>query len=265
MKRINLYKKYHGIFIPEAIIKIPVNQLSHGAKICYGRLARFMGKKMFCFPGIGKLASEMGVKKRAVDNYIKELKDFGLIETKRRGLGQSNLYYFLDHEVLRDALTNALINADKDVAKVQDDVEHKESQDKESNFKESSAVYNPSGLVVKKEEGEDLISKQSELGAKDKLEHDIKEIISAYRSKVSKSYPPQITSETTGLIKLGLKHFTKEQILEGIDRYSKHGWWMEKTAQYGINWYFEYSHEFNMPSWLEDWLYLEERIWESNS
>ncbi|MEK7089137.1 MAG: helix-turn-helix domain-containing protein [Patescibacteria group bacterium] len=250
MIRINPYKKFNGIHIPEGITKVPISKLSHGAKICYGRLARYAGANGLCLPRIKTLAEEIGVKRRAVDSYIKELKDFGLIETQRRGLNKSNKYYFLDHSVLRDALTNALISADTDVADAPFGTNNKESHIKENQSKDSQLYINPDGLFIKS-----IPLSKAELGVKDKLEKDIKEIIMVYRYKVSKSYPPQMTATTTGLIKLALKNYTKEQLLEGIDRYSKHTWWMEHTAQHGIDWYF--SNEDH----LEDFQYLEEEIW----
>lgn len=255
MARINPYKKFNGIHIPEGITKVPISQLSHGAKMCYGRLARYAGKNGVCFPGIKTLAREIGVCRRAVDDYLKELKDFGLIESSRRGLGKSNLYYFLDNDVLRDALTCELENADTQVVDTHNTTD-KESHSKESNIKESQIVSNPSGLIR-----ELTPIEVSELGDRNKIDENIKEIIMAYRLKVSKSYPPQITSETTSLIKMALKEFTIEQILEGIDRYSKHTWWMEHTAQHGINWYFKYSYSLNEFVYLNDFLYLEEKIW----
>lgn len=250
MTRINPYKKFNGIHIPEGITKIPISKLSHGAKICYGRLARYAGANGLCLPRIKTLAEEIGVKRRAVDGYIKELKDFGLIETERRGLNRSNKYFFLDNPALYDALTNALVNADIDMTEMQDGANNKESQIKDSQNEDGQLKTNPCGLSE-----ESIPISDTEIRTKKKLEEDIKEIIMAYRSMVSKSYPPQITSETTGLIKAALKNHTKETIIEGINRYSQHGWWMEHTAQYGINWYF--SNEDH----IEDFQYLEEKIW----
>ncbi|KKS05160.1 MAG: hypothetical protein UU58_C0001G0020 [Candidatus Nomurabacteria bacterium GW2011_GWA2_41_25] len=249
MTRINPYKKFNGIHIPEGITKIPISKLSHGAKICYGRLARYAGANGLCLPRIKTLAEEIGVKRRAVDSYIKELKDFGLIETQRRGLNKSNKYYFLDHSVLYDALTNALVNADIDVADAPFGTNNKESHIKENQSKDSQLYINPDGLYIKS-----VPLPKAELGAKDKLEKDIQELIHVYRYKISKSYLPQITAETTGLIKLALEMFTKEQLVEGMDRYSNSAWWMKKTAQYGINWYFGNRSNLNRFRYLlPDW------------
>src|SRR3989338_2013548 len=227
MTRINPYKKFNGIHIPEGITKIPISKLSHGAKICYGRLARYAGADGICFPRIKTLAEEIGVKRRAVDSYIKELKDFGLIEAQRRGLNKSNKYYFLDHNVLYDALTNALVNAETNMAVAQDGTNNKESHIQDSHNKEGQLKYNPDGLSIKS-----ISIPENDLGARDKLENDIKELIHVYKYKISRSYLPQITAETTGLIRSALEIFTKEQLIDGMDKYSNSPWWMEKTAQY---------------------------------
>jgi len=241
MGRINPYKKFNGIHIPEGLTKIPVSQLSHGAKVCYGRLARYAGENGFCYPKIETLAKEIGVERRAVGNYIEELKKFGLIETKRRGLNKSNYYFFLDNVVLRDALTNSLIDADKDISEVQDGADNKESHLKDSQIKEGKNISNPDGLSSLSnpdKKGKSMPIQPIDLGKKKQLEEDVKELIHNYRKKISQSYDPQITSETTGLIKRALEMFTKEELLEGIDRYSENEWWMAYTAQNGIDWYF---------------------------
>lgn len=238
MTRINPYKKFNGIHIPEGISKVPISQLSHGAKMCYGRLARYAGKNGVCFPGIKTLAKEIGVCRRAVDDYMKELKDFRLIESRRRGLGKSNLYYFLDNDVLRDALTCELENADKQVVDIHNTTD-KESHTNESQNEEGKLEINPNGFSSSEQ---DQIQENG-YPTREEMDRDIKEIIMAYRLKVSKSYAPQLTSETTGLIEWALSdYFNKNYILEAINRYSGNGWHMEHTAQYGINWFFKYDY-----------------------
>lgn len=247
MKRINPYKKFNGIHIPEGITRIPIKKLSHGAKICYGRLARYAGKDGICFPRIKTLAAEIGVKRRAVDGYLKELRDFGLIQSERRGLNKSNKYFFLDHEILRTALIGILKDADKDISEMREVTDNEESHNKEGQVKEGQLSINPDGL-------ESGLSHKP-FDGRTSLLNDTKEIIMAYAAKVSKTYKPQYTSETPGLIKLALKRLTKKQILEGIDRYSRHTWWMEHTARHGINWYFKDIDQ------LEEFTFLVEKIW----
>lgn len=238
MTRINPYKKFNGIHIPEGITKIPISKLSHGAKICYGRLARYAGKNGLCFPGIKTLAKEIGVGERATDDYLRELKKIGLIESRRRGLGKSNIYYFLDHDVLKDTLTRELEDADNYVVNMHNTTD-KESHNKENQNQESKIEINPNGLSPL---GPDPIQ-ESGFVTREEMERDIKEIIMAYRSKVSKSYKPHITSETSGLIEIALESFPKEYILKAINNYSFNEWHMLRTAKYGINWFFKYDYE----------------------
>lgn len=95
-KRINPYKKYHGSFIPEWLL--PRSEISSGAKLCFARLARFAGEGGKAYPKIKTLADKLGVSKRQCSSYLKELKDVGLIEAEQQGLGQPNVYYFLEHK-----------------------------------------------------------------------------------------------------------------------------------------------------------------------
>lgn len=77
-------------------------ELSMGAKLTYGRLNQYAGGKGVAFPGIGTLARELGASKSSVHKYLDELRDQGLIEVKRLGLGRTNRYYLLAHLWLQD-------------------------------------------------------------------------------------------------------------------------------------------------------------------
>lgn len=102
MKRFNPYKIFNGSFIPEAVSRVPVKELSHGCKIVYGRLARYAGKDGICKPKRATIAREVGVSVAQVDRLIKELSDYGLIEKDQRGLQKSNVYHFLWHDIYED-------------------------------------------------------------------------------------------------------------------------------------------------------------------
>jgi hypothetical protein len=97
--RINPYKMFNGSFIPEAVSRVPIKELSHGAKLAYGRLIRYSGKDGLCNPKQATLAKEIGVSTVQVTRLVKELVDFGLIESIRNGIGRSNHYCFLNHIV----------------------------------------------------------------------------------------------------------------------------------------------------------------------
>lgn len=72
------YKKFNGPFIPEPILKEDVSQ---GAKLCYGHLNRTLGKEGDSLPSINEIAEALGVSKGSAVGYVKELKDAELIDT----------------------------------------------------------------------------------------------------------------------------------------------------------------------------------------
>ncbi len=94
-KRINPYKLFYGIWIPNWLMSR--REVTAGAKVCYGELCRHAQEKGYCWPAQETLAKLMGVSVRKVGRHMKELVDAGLIETVRRGLTRTNVYYFLDH------------------------------------------------------------------------------------------------------------------------------------------------------------------------
>ncbi len=55
-------------------------------------LLRYAWQNDFCFPGQERLARDMGVAKRSVITYLKELEKANFIEIERRGQGKSNIY-----------------------------------------------------------------------------------------------------------------------------------------------------------------------------
>lgn len=97
-KYINVYKKFNGSFIPEWMEK---SEVSHGAKITYGRLVRYAGKNAKCHPKMKTLAEDINSSKSSCYKYIKELKDAGFIESIKRGRGLPNDYYFLRHPKMK--------------------------------------------------------------------------------------------------------------------------------------------------------------------
>ena len=93
--RINPWMRFNGAFIPNWLLCR--TEVSHGAKLCYARLAQFAGKDGLCFPKQPTLAGGLGITERTARDYIRELEEFELVESVRRGLGTSNSYHFLDH------------------------------------------------------------------------------------------------------------------------------------------------------------------------
>ena len=66
--------------------------LSMGAKLTYAMFLSYAWNNERCFPGQETLAADIGVARQTVNDFIRELRQKGLIEVQRRGLGKTNLY-----------------------------------------------------------------------------------------------------------------------------------------------------------------------------
>ena len=55
----NPFRLFNGLFVPEALARR--RGLSPGAKLAYGRLARYAGQDGQCYPAVPTLAREIGV------------------------------------------------------------------------------------------------------------------------------------------------------------------------------------------------------------
>jgi hypothetical protein len=66
----NPFRIFTGIFIPEALVRSDL--VSPGAKLAYGRLARYAGQDGRCFPAVETLAQEIGVGKRQAQRYVSD-------------------------------------------------------------------------------------------------------------------------------------------------------------------------------------------------
>jgi len=80
--------------IPNYVFKD--KRLSFGARITYGILLSYAWKEGSCFPGQERMALDLGVGRQAINEFLRELKQAGYIEWKRRGMGKTNVYYILD-------------------------------------------------------------------------------------------------------------------------------------------------------------------------
>jgi hypothetical protein len=99
----NPYRMFTGLFIPEGLARCP--SISAGAKLAWGRLARYAGHRGWCYPSKKVLAKELGVGPRQAQKYISELERHELLRRMSRfnGRGQtSNAYEFLWHELFED-------------------------------------------------------------------------------------------------------------------------------------------------------------------
>ena len=76
-------------------------KLSFGARLAYAVLLSYAWQEDSCFPGQDKMATDLGVKRQAINHYLQELKSSGYISWERRGLGKTNVYYILDFKPIK--------------------------------------------------------------------------------------------------------------------------------------------------------------------
>ena len=76
-------------------------QLSFGARLAYAVLLSYAWHEESCFPGQKRMARDLGVSRRMLGDYLKELKERGYITWQRRGLNKTNIYYILDFQPLK--------------------------------------------------------------------------------------------------------------------------------------------------------------------
>lgn len=96
----NPYRMFNGLFIPEALARYTL--ISAGAKLAWGRLARYAGEDGCCYPTVKTLGAEIGVGERQAQKYIAELERTALIRRVSRfadGAQTSNAFEFLWHEL----------------------------------------------------------------------------------------------------------------------------------------------------------------------
>jgi len=160
-QRFKPYRVFNGIFIPESVVMLPNKTLSYGAKVAYGRLCRYAGMNDVAFPKQITLASEIGCSKRQVGNFIKQLKNFSLIEVERIGLKKPNNYYFLWHKIFETDFSSKKANEQNIATQEKQNTSPQKEQDistpsiKESHFngvnieKETATAVSPSKDLTK--------------------------------------------------------------------------------------------------------------------
>lgn len=77
--------------IPRMVLKNPY--LTMQAKVIFALLLDYAWQKGSCFPGQDRLANDLSVHRNTIIKHLKELKEYGLISWKQRGLNQTNIYY----------------------------------------------------------------------------------------------------------------------------------------------------------------------------
>src|SRR5215212_3927159 len=79
--------------LPRAVLKAP--KLTRNAKCLYALLLDYAWQEGSSFPGQLRLAEDLGVTDRTIRTDLAELKEFGLIDWKQRGMNKTNVYYIL--------------------------------------------------------------------------------------------------------------------------------------------------------------------------
>jgi Helix-turn-helix domain len=103
----NPFGLFNGIFIPEALMR--AKGISLGAKVTYGRLARYAGQDGNCYPSVPTLAAELATSARQTQRYLAELEGNELIRRIPRisESGQtSSTYVFLWHPLFVEGMTD---------------------------------------------------------------------------------------------------------------------------------------------------------------
>lgn len=138
----NPYRMFTGVFIPEGLVRCA--SIGAGAKLAWGRLARYAGAKGWCIPSKKVLARELGVGPRQAQKYITELERHRLLRRRPRfnGRGQtSNEYEFLWHELFEDGENDRSWGGENDCSgEGENDRSPKESQSEESHSEESQNI-----------------------------------------------------------------------------------------------------------------------------
>ncbi len=122
-----MIKKIHNpkanvpaVYIPCWLIQIPVQKISHGAKLLYGRLAQWSREDGTVYRSKNDLKEELGISLRTLGDLIKELKDVGLIDTVQPVKGGISHYIFYDHEWMYQPIKKQLVYKSCDSDPMQD-------------------------------------------------------------------------------------------------------------------------------------------------
>jgi hypothetical protein len=135
----NPYRMFTGLFIPEALAQSDL--ISAGAKLAWGRLARYAGEGGQCHPSVKTLGTEIGIGERQTQKYLRELERKKLIRRVRRFSGRaqtSNTFEFLWHGVFEKGVNDRSgEGVNDDSLRGVNDRSPKESQIEESHSEES--------------------------------------------------------------------------------------------------------------------------------
>jgi hypothetical protein len=116
-KPFNPFGLFNGILIPEVLVR--AKGISPGAKLAYGRLARYAGQDGDCYPAAPTLAEEIGMSVRQTQYYLGELERNKFIRriTRLSKSGQrSNAFEFLWHPLFEEGVKKGAPEGVQDIA-----------------------------------------------------------------------------------------------------------------------------------------------------
>jgi len=174
----NPYRMFTGLFIPEGLAR--ASCVSAGAKMAWGRLARYAGEDGLCFPTVKTLGGEIGVGERQAQKYLAELEKACLIRRVERFANRaqtSNTFEFLWHEIFERGVNDRSgEGVNDDSPRGVNDRSPKESQTKESHLEESQ----PSRLRLSGHESQKTRSATGTSAARCKQYPQLREAIADY-------------------------------------------------------------------------------------
>jgi hypothetical protein len=135
----NPFGLFNGIWIAEALLR--EKGISPGAKLVYGRLARYAGPDGNCYPAVPTLAAEIAMSVRQTQKYLAELERNDLIRRIPRisESGQtSNAYVFLWHPLFEGETRTAPEGVTYRAPEGVNDRSPKESHLEESQFEKKN-------------------------------------------------------------------------------------------------------------------------------
>ena len=136
----NAYRMFNGLYIPEGLARC--HWISAGAKLVWGRLARYAGENGRCYPTVKILAAEIGLGERLGQKYVAELERASLIRRVSRfdhRSQMSNEFEFLWHEMFIQGVNDRSgEGVNDDSLRGVNDRSPKESQIKESHDEETN-------------------------------------------------------------------------------------------------------------------------------
>ena len=90
--------------VPNFLLKHP--KLSFGAKVAFGVLLSYAWQDNFCHPAQDRLATDLACSVRQVQRLLTELKAYGLLTWRQRGLNRPNIYTLLPKGISRTRLND---------------------------------------------------------------------------------------------------------------------------------------------------------------